>query len=84
MPAPTKSLVALWFITLTSIPCAVLAQAAGEQAQRTEALQDIVVTAQRVFENAQNVPVALTALDANELRQCIHATALSRRAKISA
>ncbi len=67
MPAPTKSLVALWFIALTSIPCAVLAQAAGEQAQRTEALQDIVVTAQRVFENAQNVPVALTALDANEL-----------------
>jgi len=51
-----------------SLPAAAFAQAASEAAPPEQSgLEEIVVTARKVAENLQNVPVAVTAFNATDL-----------------
>jgi Outer membrane receptor for ferrienterochelin and colicins len=57
--------VSLAAIGLSSSPA--LAQAAPDEAPESRGLQEIVVTARKVAENLQDVPVAVTALSGDDL-----------------
>jgi len=68
MPGINRCLLGLAAAASTLASVVAWSQTSAESAAHSGELQDIIVTAQRIAENAQSVPLALTALDASQLQ----------------